>query len=99
LKTGELEGQLVNARWQRLEAEAAVGLGDLHLRLNQRRAGRRHGDARQYRAGVIGERAVDATPEILSHGRAACREHRDQHRAPRNYFLHLCPPTNVSNCT
>ena len=88
LKSGQFKRQLIDAGRQRLEAEAAIGLGDLHLRLNQRRAGRSHRRAGQHRTGVVGQRPVDTASEILRHGRAAGREHRDKHQTPRNHFPH-----------
>ena len=66
---------VVDARRQREEAVVAVGAGDLHLRLNQRRAGGGDGDARQHRAGVVGDGAVDTAAEILCGGGG---DHRDE---------------------
>ena len=73
LEAGELEVDVVDAGRQRQEPVVAVGAGDLHLRLNQRRAGGRHGDAGQHGAGVVGDRAVDTAAEILRAG-GRCRD-------------------------
>ena len=58
--------------------------GDLHLRLDERRAGGGHGDAGQHRAGVVGDRAVDAAAEFLCRGVATAAtsssvRHRQTH--------------------
>ena len=68
LEAGQLEVDVVDAGRQREEAVRAVGAGDLHLRLNQRGAGRRDGDARQHGAGVVGDGAVDTAAEFLCTG-------------------------------
>ena len=77
VETGQLEVDRVDARRQRQEAEAAVAAGDLHLRLNQRRAGSRHGHARQHGAGVVGDGSVDTAAEFLCERGRCDRQQRD----------------------
>ena len=55
-------------------------VGDLHLRLNQRRTAGGDGDTGQDRAGVVGDRAVDAAAEILCRADAGRGQERHQAR-------------------
>ncbi len=84
VEAGELEVDRVDARRQRQEAVAAVAAGDLYLRLNQRRAGSRDGDARQHGAGVVRDGTIDTAAEFLCESGRCRSDSSITHRQTRS---------------
>ena len=94
VEAGQLEVDAVDAGRQREEAEATVAAGYLHLRLNQRRAGSRHGHAWQHGAGVVGDDSIDTAAEFLCE---SGRCHRQQRYAQAEHGQPVQPHSFSSN--